>query len=491
MVEFCLSLEGNPDTPLYRRLCDALRNAILCGRLKPGQIMPSTRQLAETLAISRVTAIRAYEELLSQGYLETTMGTGTYVSRTVPAHPSEFANRVLSESQQPLRLSSYGRRLLEDNEQEYTSTIFPELNYGAAPPDCLPIKEWRNLLLKHSRLTNATKIDYATEAFGYPPLREAICGLLNRRRGVMCDPEQIALFGGAQHALNSIARVLIDPESAVAIENSGYSDARSAFLSQKARLHPIAVDRSGMVVEQLKKIEEELRLVFVTPSHHNPSGVALSPARREELLDWAHHTGTIIVEDDYESEYRYTGPPTHALHAMDKKDSVIYCSSFWKLLYPLSTLYLLIIPRRLLPVFNRAKLLSQRTFSMIEQYVLTDFIIEGHLERHIRKTRPIYARRRQLLVHALTRHFGKQLSLSKESAGMHLLVRFNDSVSDDEILRCAREAGVPMASTQSFYIDQESAGEFLVGFAQSEDETIDDSVQRFSKLLAAVNVRTG
>lgn len=483
-----ITLDETAAEPIYRQLCDALRREILSGGLKPGQLMPSSRQMAECLKVARLTVIRSYEELLSQGYLTASMGKGTFVAHNLaplqPASPKQA--EPTDDAASPVRLSAYGWQLLQSDGTDYKSTIFPQLNYGAAPPDCLPIKEWRMLLQRHSRLESASEIDYDTEPFGFPPLRTEIASLLKRRRGIVCDPDQVVLFGGAQHALNMIARVLVDAESAVAIEESGYSDIRQALLAQKARLYPMPVDDSGLVVRALNEAPDDLRLIFVTPSHHNPSGVALTPDRRKALLDFAVKANTFIVEDDYDNEYRYAGVPAPALHSLDKHDTVIYFSSFWRVLFPLVSVHFCVIPLRLIPVFERAKLLSQRTFAMTEQYVLTDFIKEGHLEKHLRRTRAVYAKRRQLLIKALTECFRQEVSISKSSAGMHLTVSFQKSSHpqlDEVIERSALQAGLPLANTRSFYLQTERDGEFLIGFAGMKDESIEPAVRSFAQLV--------
>lgn len=481
------SLNNHAEKPIYRQLSDALRDQIIAGALVPGGLLPSSRQLADDLNIARLTVIRGYEELISQGYLTVKPGQGTYVSSNLPPHhhgklPS------LEEDLPPsgLRLSSYGWHLLQKEGADYHSTSFPQLNWGAPPPECLPIKQWRALIQRHSRAEAMAEIDYATEPFGFPPLRAELAKLLNRRRSIICDPEQIILFGGAQHALNMISRILVDQGAAVVLEESGFSDARHALLAQGARIYPLPVDESGLVVTALNAIEEELRLVYVCPSHHNPSGVALAPERRRMVLDFASRTGTFVVEDDYDNEFRYAAAPVAALYSEDTADCVIYSANFWRVLYPLVSLHFCVIPKKLVPVFERAKALSQRTFAMIEQYVLTDFIGEGHLEVHIRRLRTVYARRRQRLIKALTECFRQKVIISKHGSGLHLNVRFvPEMYSGRDVEACAESVGLPLVSTRAFYLQNEKQGEFIVGFGIMEDELIEETVRHFAACLEA------
>lgn len=484
-MDFPITLKEDANQPLYRQLCDALRESISSGRLKPGDFLPSTRKLADMLAISRVTVVRSYEELMSQGYLEAAPGSGTLVSRHLPfddkaTPPPDTVDADSTRSQ----LSGYGRWLMQGDDEEYASTVFPELNYGAPPLECLPLKEWRSLLSKYSRVQDSASLIYEMDPFGYLPLREALASFLKRSRAVNCEADQVALFTGAQHALNLISRVLIDPGNVVALENCGFCDARQAFLAHKASLYPVSVDSEGMVVEELKRIETKPRLVHVSPRHNTPTSVTLSTDRRKQLIDWATRTNTLIIEDDFDNEYRYLGAPVPALQSQDRSDQVIFFSSLWKTMFPLTAIHFLVIPRHLVPVFRKAKILSQRHFAIIEQYALADFIEGGMLERMIRKTGTIYKRRRQTLIFTLTRALPRQLKITENATGTSLPVRFLNPIPDEAVLAAGSEANLPMCSTRNFYLDNIVPGEFLISFSDVPETELQQRVEKFASALS-------
>lgn len=487
-MAFPITLSPDSRVPLYRQLCDALREAIVSGRLRPGQQLPSQRDYAQYLGLSRNTVLRSYEELLSQGYLQSSTGMGTFVAHDQPAPVKrEKLAADVDEADETPALSRYGHWLLQDEVIERGPIETVQMNFGASPPDCLPIKQWRKILLKHCRDQDMSQICYQTEPFGYPPLREAIASYLRRVRSVRCDVDQVVLFHGTHHALNIISRVLIDADDLVSVENPGFCDARQAFLAQRARLYPISIDEFGLVTDELLHLSETPKLISVSPCHQDPTGVTMSEERRRTLLQWAHANKVIILEDDYDSEFVYGKQQLLSLQGMDEHDNVIYMSNFWKTLFPILTLSYLVIPRRLIPVFSRAKALSQRTFPMLEQTVLTEFLNEGHMEWHIRKTKTIYAKRRQALIFALNKHFQSSVSIGKDSAGMHILVRFDLPLSDDDLIERAAAAGVMLSPTWHSYLDKEVKGEFLMPFAHIAEADLDSGLAQLKELVAVAS----
>lgn len=484
-MDFALTLDYDPGVPLYRQLADALKECIISGRLKPGEFLPSTRDLAQMLGLSRVTVVRGYEELISQGFLTAATGRGTCVCKSLPAEALHVAQQ-LNQHLEPIKdrtphLSSYAKRVMSFGHARSGSADLPELNYGAPPSEHLPINKWREMLLRYTRGGDHAELAEQDDPMGYRPLREAIAAYLARARGVRCEAEQVAVFGSSQQSVHLVARLLLDAGDRVAVENPGFPQAREQFAVNGSELVMIPVDEKGLSVDDLKR-HEDIRLVYVTPSH-DPTGAVLPLDRRTELLRWAEKTGAFIIEDDYDNEYRYSGKPIPALQGMDRNDSVIYVATFWKVLYPIVPLGYMVVPRCLIPAVSRAKQLVERTFPMVEQLALTDFIKEGHLERHIKRTRDIYMKRRQSLIYSLTRAFAKRVQIAKDSAGFHLLVRFETQLTDDELIACAIKAQVPMVSTSDYYAEGESAGEFLVGFATVEGEIIAGKVEELARLI--------
>lgn len=485
-MDFVISVDPTAALPLYRQVYTEIRQAILSARLTPGVKLPSTRALAQLLGVSRATVTQSYEMLNSEGYLETIIGSGTFVCRQLP---DELLNTTPIQAKSQLTdssipLSNYGQSLSEP-----TFLRIPEadveisFSYGRPAFDHFPINLWRKLLSRHCS-SNQYLLDYTYDSMGYQPLREAIASYLSRSRAVKCNPEQIVIVGGSQQGLDLIIRILIDRGDWIAVENPGYLSARRAFVAQGANLFPVSVDQSGLIVNNLTNgIIPDIKLVYVTPSHQFPTGATLSLARRLELLAWAQKSGVIIIEDDYDSEYRYGQRPIPALQGLDQGDSVIYVGTFSKVLFPALRLGYLVLPLDLVPIFDRAKWLADRQCSLLEQYALTDFITEGHLERHIRRMRSLYDQRRQTLVQCLFSHFGDKIKILGQNAGMHLMVKFNTQISDDEIVQRAALAGVSITAAYPQYFTDSPSGEFVFGYAELNNQKIQEGVRRLAQII--------
>lgn len=485
-MDLAITLDGDATLPLHRQLYEELRRAILTGRLLPRQRIPSTRELAKSLGISRTTVTQSYEQLLSEGYLETFVGSGTFVCAQLPddllhSTPVEEAQKMTPP---PIKLSKYGISLGKTNFSLMKEPDTPiSFRYGRPAFELFPMQVWRKLVSRHCR-ADSNWLDYSSDPLGYKPLREAIARYLSRVRAVQCEPDQVLITNGTQQALYLVMRLLLDPGETMALEDPGYLSARRIFLSQGAKLLPIAVDESGLVVKELANYSTEaIKLVYVTPSHQFPTGAILSLPRRLELLAWAQQTGALIVEDDYDSEYRYGDRPIPALQGLDQSDSVLYVGTFSKVLFPSLRIGYLVLPQRLVSLFARAKWLSDRQLPLLEQQVLTDFIEEGHLESHIRKMRSHYDRLRQVLVQALNAHFGQRATILGENAGIHLMVRLHTDFSDEEIIQRAASVGVGMMSAQPFYLNAKCKREFIFGYGELTEQQLQDGIHRLTQVL--------
>ncbi|HEY9780441.1 MAG TPA: PLP-dependent aminotransferase family protein [Leptolyngbyaceae cyanobacterium] len=484
-MDLAIALDNNTAIPLHQQLYEELRRAILSGRLLPRQRIPSTRSLAKSLGISRTTVTSCYEQLLSEGYLETIVGSGTYVCAQLPddllhSTPVESVQKTVS----PIQLSKYAARLADmDTSLMSEPDLQISFRYGRPAFDHFPMQIWRKLLSRHCR-ENSTWLDYATDALGYKPLREAIARYLSRSRAVQCEPEQVIITNGTQQALYLIMRLLIELGDAIALEDPGYLSARRIFLSQGAKLLPIRVDESGLVVKDLAKYaNESIKLVYVTPSHQFPTGSILSLPRRLELLAWAQQNSAMIIEDDYDSEYRYGDRPIPALQGLAQTDLVLYIGTFSKVLFPSLRIGYLVLPQSFISLFARAKWLSDRSLPSLEQQVLTDFIEQGHIDRHIRKMRSLYDLRRQALVQALKTNFGEKAKILGEKAGLHLMVRLQTHLTDKEIIQRAARVGVGMMSAQPSYLNANCAGEFIFGYSELRQEQIQQGISRLAQVL--------
>ncbi|PSR18152.1 PLP-dependent aminotransferase family protein, partial [filamentous cyanobacterium CCP3] len=469
--------------PYYQQISEALRQAILTGRLNPRQRLPSTRALASSLGVSRATVTQSYDQLLSEGYLQTAVGSGTYVCEQLPEtllHAPE-PNAVPATPPPPLKLSKYGERLTDfaaSPAAEPTAEI--SFRYGRPALDQFPLALWRQLLSRRCRCGDW--LDYATDPMGHWPLREAIAAYLSQARAVHCQPDHILITNGTQQALDLATRVLVSAGDAIALEEPSYLSARRVFTSQGAILHPIPVDESGLDVDKLARVTAPIRLVYVTPSHQFPTGAVLSLPRRLALLAWAQQNGSLIFEDDYDSEYRYAGRPIPALQGLGQGQSVLYVGTFSKVLFPSLRVGYMVLPPALVPLFRRAKWLSDRQVPGLEQAVLADFIAEGHLERHIRRMRSLYDQRRQALVAALTQHFGSRVTVLGENAGLHLMVRFHTKIPDADLIAKAAEVGVGLISASPQYQGHSPDHEFIFSYTELDENAIATGIQRLATL---------
>jgi GntR family transcriptional regulator/MocR family aminotransferase len=482
-MELAIQLNTKSIEPLYSQLYLALRQRILSGLLSPGQKLPSTRGLAESLGISRTTVSLSYDQLISEGYVEPSEGSGTYVSKQLPEELLQPSKTEAQSNKLHSGLSTLGEDLAEQGpyETQVQTALFP-FRHGRPDYSVFPLRRWRRILFRHCRSLQPQILDYTSDSRGHLPLRQAISRYLGRSRAVRCNANQIVIVNGSQQALDLIARVLLNVGDRIAVEDPGYLGARLAFQAAGASLLPVALDDSGIEVVRLSRLKN-IRFVYVTPSHQFPAGQILSLARRLELLEWGKRNKSWIIEDDYDSEYRYEGKPIPALQGLDESASVIYVGTFSKVLYPALRIGYLVIPETLVPIFARAKFLTDRQTPLLEQYALADFIDEGYLERHIRKTRKLYNTRRQVLTEALKKGFGNKVEIHGGNAGMHVLIRFKLKLNDNEIVRRAAENDVYLLSARAYYLKDAPSGEFIFGYANLQEAKIREGVQRLGRAL--------
>lgn len=486
-MELALQLNPKSSEPLYQQLYKALRQKILSGVLDAGMKLPSTRVLSDRLGISRNTVSIAYDQLISEGYLEPSRGSGTYVTKQLPDDLMQTddsqVNRKNRSEQLHGELGKLGKLLAGEGryEAKNNSTLFP-FRHGRPDYPSFPLRTWRRILFRHYRELESDVLDYTFDARGYAPLREVLVRYLGRARAVRCDADQIVIVNGSQQALDLIARVLLNSGDRVAVEDPGYLGSRRAFLASGASLQPVALDDFGIDLEKLGRLRN-IRMAYVTPSHQFPAGSVLPLSRRLELLDWAKRQKAWLIEDDYDSEYRYEGRPIPALQGLDESGCVIYVGTFSKVLYPALRLGYLVIPEALVPIFRKAKWLNDRQSPMLEQYALVDFIKGGHLERHIRKMRRLYDRRRGVLVESLRKEFGEKVEIRGENAGMHVLIRFKSKMSDAEMIRRAADHDVNLLSSAEYYLLKPRRGEFIFGYANLPESKIREGIHRLSTAL--------
>jgi GntR family transcriptional regulator/MocR family aminotransferase len=467
-----IAIDPHSDVPLHRQIYEAWRRGILAGRFRQGDRIPSSRELAQALRVSRSTVTQAYEQLFAEGYLETVRGSGTFVrgdlhERSLPSLPTSAA----ASTDIPIKLSRFGARLQQDF--IYAPQPHDHICFSRWTPDVarFPFDVWRRLLARHLKSPSRALVDYARDSQGYEPLRKEIAAYVARSRAVRCTPDRVVILNGSQQALDLCARVLCDPGDIVALEDPGYHGTRKIFDAAGVRLRPARVDDQGIVIGE---IDKNARMVYVTPSHQFPLGVSMSLARRLELLEWARKHSAVIVEDDYDSEYRYSGPPLPSLQGLAENVLVVYCGTFSKVMFPALRIGYAILPEQLVAPFRRAKWLCDRSTPSIDQAALADFIGEGHLERHIRRMRRLYGERRAALVEALEKQLGSSLRILGEEAGMHVTIRTADAAIEER----ARRNRVQIVSTRDYYLGKPHPHEYLLGFSGLSVRSIREGVRR-------------
>lgn len=475
-MQLPILLDRGSRVPLQRQMYDAIRQMVLTGGLRPGDRLPASRELAEMLAVSRVTVTLTYDQLTAEGYLHARRGSGTFVSSQIPDALGETRHRSLPRSvpQARVRLSKYADRLLEEPSRGQVPAGAIDLSCFAPDYERFPMAEWRRTLGRRLRRSGKLLFQYAGDAYGYEPLRQAIAAYVAKSRAIRCTSAQVLIVSGSQQALDLCARVLINQGDPVDIENPGYPGTHGVFRAHGARVHTVPVDRDGIVVRQLKA---GTRAIYVTPSHQFPTGASMSLARRMQLIDWARQHSSIVIEDDYDSEYRYHRAPLPALYGLASDVPVVYIGTFSKVMYPGIRLGYVITSATLAHRFAAAKWMMDRHTSLLEQMALADFIEEGHFERHVRRMRRLYQQRRMAVVSALDHHFGETAEILGDHAGMHILVRFMDGEREPDPAR----DGVRLTSAAKYYFSNAPANEYVMGFTAISEHALREGVSRLRR----------
>lgn len=370
--------------------------------------------------------------------------------------------------------SDYGRRLTNVDLLSFhmEQSRFPFFNWQPAF-DELPLTEWARIVSKTFRRQEAHLVDYAPDPLGHMPLRKAIAERLRNTRGLDCRPEQVVITCGLSQSLDMIARLHAQEGMELLVENPSYRPVRDIFRTYGAQVRSIDVDQGGLKTEKLTKLStHSVRVVYLTPSHQFPTGVVLTLARRLELLRWATECGALLIEDDFDSEFRYRGSPIPAMKTLDKDEQVIYLSSFTKVFYPSLAIAYMVVPPKLVPYYARARWLASDQLSLQVQEALAEFISSGLLERHVRRMRTTYALRRKALMEAIEDHLEDCATTHGDQAGLSTLIRLKCDMDDDEIIRRARERGIALTSTRTCYTRSSVVGEFILGYGNLKENEI-------------------
>jgi GntR family transcriptional regulator/MocR family aminotransferase len=483
-----LPLDRAAAKPLYRQLYEGFREAILAGRLGAGQRLPSTRGLAGELQISRLPVLTAFEQLLAEGYFETRAGAGTFVAHSLadprPVPGGRAGGRTPPSRQEPRS----GPRAVAANpglplaRQEPWLQGWGAFRVSQMAVDHFPLQVWSSLVARHGRNPRASQMLYG-DPMGDRRFRETLAAYLRTSRGVRCEADQILVTSGSQQALTIAARVLLDPGDEVWVEEPGYPGARDALAIAGARLVPVPVDEEGLDVAAGIARSPRARAACVTPSHQYPLGATLPASRRLQLLDWAQRSGAWILEDDYDSEYRYESQPIAALQGLDRDSRVIYIGTFSKVLFPALRVGYLVVPADLVSRFAALRAAIDDFPSTLYQAVLTDFLAEGHFARHLRRMRLLYRERRGALVEALRSEPGTAFQVLGERAGMHLTAILEPGARDRQISEQAARQGLWAMPLSSCYLGEPSHPGLVLGYGGTGIPEILDGVRRLGRLL--------
>ncbi|HEY4388523.1 MAG TPA: PLP-dependent aminotransferase family protein, partial [Ktedonobacteraceae bacterium] len=452
---FTIELDRSSLQPLYRQVYERLRHSILSGQLKAGQRLPSTRTLASELAVSRNTTSWAYEQLFAEGYLHSTVGRGTIVAPQISEGLLSVAPVTARQSpsqEDTLTLSQLGSTIAQSQTIPIARAGKPKpFRSGISALDAFPYHHWEQLLIKRAKNSMALITDYQ-QAVGYQPLREAIALHIGVTRGVRCQAEQIIVVTGSQQALDLAARLFLNPGDLAWVEEPGYFGTRNALQNAGAILAPIPVREEGMDVQVGRERYPHARLAAVTPSHQFPLGMTMSLKQRFALLEWAHQANAWILEDDYDSEYRYSGRPLEALQGLDRGQRVICIGTFSKVLFPSLRLGYLVVPPTLIDHFTALYRSVSVHAPILEQAVLTDFMQEGHFARHIRHMRSLYRARRDALVQAMQSEIGDKVQFQVPETGMHMVIWLPWDMNDVAITQQATSQGLEVYPLSQLFL---------------------------------------
>jgi GntR family transcriptional regulator/MocR family aminotransferase len=447
-MPFSFTLDPTETAPLFHQIATRIRSAITRGQMSPGMRLPSSRALALRLSVARSTVDAAYALLACEGAITSGASAGNVVSGSV-------GSRIEVPEHTPFMFPA----------EAVGDPIAPRpLRIGLPSLDQFPMRLWSNLTVRTVRCQQTADLA-DPHPCGLPALRRMVVSYLAAARGISCSAEQVLITGGYQGALALVRSVLVKPGDAVWVEDPGYPAARQALEAASARVVPVRVDQDGLRVTSGQAAAPRAKLAVVTPTHHYPTGVAMSLPRRMELLAWAAETGAWLLEDDYDSEFRYVGRPLPALKSLDRGQRVLHAGSFSKTLFPALRLGYLVVPPELVTAFARAARLLTAGPPPLQQVVAASFITDGHFTRHIRRMRLLYSQRREALAAALETGFGSLVTVETPAGGLHLLTRFPGGEDDGVLAKRALAAGLEPTALSSLAMAHDCGQGLLLGFA--------------------------
>ena len=466
--------------PLFRQIYSGLRQAILEGTFRGGERLPSTRDLAEQLRVSRTVVLMAYEQLLAEGFVQGRAGSGTYVPPGLSSVPREKPREAAK-----LHLSRFGMAAAA----AAPSMDFPrwrahppryDFSYRRTPVETFPFETWRRILMRIARKAPIKALDYGP-AGGSAALREAISAHLRRARAVVCEPSQIVILNGSQQALDLVARVLIERGDGVVIEDPQYQGAREVFRAAGARFYPLPVDGEGLNPD---KLPQRARIAFVTPSHQLPTGTILPLSRRLALLEWAKRAGAVLIEDDYDGEFHYESQPVESMQGLDSEGRVIYLGTFSRTIFPALRIGYLVAPLSLVSALTAAKWLADRHTATLEQETLAEFIATGAYERHLRRVRRANAARRRALLESIGNYLGDRVSVTGDGSGTHVVLWPRKHIAEEVIIERAAALGVGVYGIAPYYFSRPLRPGLMLGYARMREVDIREGIRRLAEAIS-------
>nr|WP_246549096.1 PLP-dependent aminotransferase family protein [Ancylobacter oerskovii] len=488
-----LDIERQADAPLHRQLYRRLAEEIAAGSLRPGEKLPSTRDFASLLGVSRNTVLLAFDHLISEGYLQPLTGSGTYVARELPEqlpirapariNPAIEAAGSLNRSFTPSSAITNAPSTL----RHMRRPVPFRANFPAV--DMFPVRQWASLA---ANLYRQLDPDAAGELLGegdpqgYRPLRLAIAEHVALSRGLACTADNIVIFAGAQHAVDLACRILLTPGERVWCEDPGYDGIYASATAAGAIPVPVPVDEEGLVVEEGMARAADARLVYVSPSKQFPLGMELSLERRHALLQWARAAGAWVLEDDYDTEFRYAGRPMPALHALDREGRVLYFGTFSKMLFPGLRLGFAVLPDALVEAFVSARAIVGRYSPMLEQALVARFMADGHLAAHVRRMRRLYARRQDYLLQAIARRLSPWMTAAPTNTGMEIIARLAEGLGGRRVAEAAARRGLEIMPIAALAREAEADHLIALGFSAFGEEQMDEGIDILRGIFTAM-----
>ncbi len=483
-----IHLDSSSSVPLYKQLYNLLREGILSGRFKGGLKLPGTRTFSSELKISRNTVALAFEQLNIEGYITGEIGAGTYITKEIPdkllpVRNSGGVNR--KKSSLKIQKKFEPPELLLRNSQE--DKIIPFQN-GLPSLDDFPFKTWLKIINRNGTIIPKLQFGYKSAA-GYQPLRRAIADYLKTYRAVNCVPEQIIIINGSQQGLDLISRILLKANDHVMLEDPGYFGTKASVLYSGAKIFPVPVDDEGINIDFAVKKYPKSDFIYTTPSHQFPLGSIMSISRRIKLLEYANKNNAWIIEDDYDSEFRYTGSPLPSLQGMDKFMRVIYIGTFSKVLFPGLRLGYLVLPdEEMVEAFAVAKTVVDRQSPIFDQVILTKFIEEGHFTKHIRKMRMIYKERQEFLIEEIKRELNGLLEVKPSDAGMHIVAWLPGNFSDKQVSVSAKANDLVVYPLSEYVIKAKRKPGLIIGYTGFNKDELRAGIGKLKKILNSYRI---